>query len=362
MLSDDYKTAFLLGTAAKTFNIIFEEIDISNYNSLKIKNTVNLGYKSTHSPRFLAISPSKSKLFIFADSDYKGSEANGLDLLVFDRIKKKAIRSERSLIEDTFTMDFSQDGKTLITGSSSAFMTIELFLEYPNNEIFSLTQDNLINKISFPTDFTIMKMSDYGNYLYILRKEENQYNANEIFEIWDLKNSTNPTFFGKFDCGLHIKQMYFTKDETTVYLISSNFILILDLTDPSSPALKKQYTVPKQDPKLEYFTASADEKTGFLIRNQDQVGYVTYFDLSKDSETIEDLAKMPMKSGFYNSRLVLFDNDTTLMVLAKEITIFNISKLTLPILITTMPFGVNEPNSFLNSHFLTLSHDRMSLS
>ena len=64
MLSEDFKTAFLLGTSRNS-EIIFEEADISNLESLKVRNTVHLGFESIYSPRFLAISPSKSKPFFF---------------------------------------------------------------------------------------------------------------------------------------------------------------------------------------------------------------------------------------------------------------------------------------------------------
>jgi len=63
LLLEDKKTAFLLGNSVESDEIIFEEVEISDFASLKTKSTIKFAQKSINSPRFLAVSPSKSKFF-----------------------------------------------------------------------------------------------------------------------------------------------------------------------------------------------------------------------------------------------------------------------------------------------------------
>jgi len=108
-LHQDSERALLLGGSLDNLEIILEEIDISDPKSPVIIETHNIGYSSTYYPRILAVSPSKSKVFIFTDEDYEG-----YDLVVFDLIKKMTIKNQKNLINSIQTMTFSQDGKYLI--------------------------------------------------------------------------------------------------------------------------------------------------------------------------------------------------------------------------------------------------------
>ena len=351
MFSEDFRTAFLLGTDTKN-EIIFEEVDISSYHSLKILNTVPLGHQSTNSPRFLAISPSRSKFFIFAEpADFR------IDVLIFDRLKQTIRSNGKGLIEETFTMDFALDGKTLITGSNGQFMTIELFLDYPNRQIFSPSQDHFIDKISLPTFIQEFQMSADGQYLFILRLESSEdFNDNHIFEILDLKSPMKPTVLSSYDCLQEIRQMHLTKDKKTVYLLSETSISVLDIRNPSSISLKKTLKAgTSEDIKFKHFIASSDEKTGFLVMTveDDEFGFVSFLDLSKPSGVADGFVKLNMPSKSVLSRLVLKDEDKTLIVLNREMTIYNISNLLSPIHIATTPFGVNESEQYVRDHVLS---------
>ena len=91
LLSEDHRTAFLVGTGSKyPLDVTFHEVDISNYSSVSVLKTTSLGYKTTGSPYILATSPNKSKFFIFAEisSDFD-------NLLIFDRAKQTTIKNEK---------------------------------------------------------------------------------------------------------------------------------------------------------------------------------------------------------------------------------------------------------------------------
>ena len=344
LFDEDGQTVLLLGTSEDD-EIILEEADISSLDSFEVKNTFKLDDRSDYSPRFLAVSPSKSKLFIFAYSSLQGDAG----LFVFDRIKHTARRNEDNLIEQTFALDFGPDGKTVITASNNQFMTIELFLDYPNSKVFSPSQENLINNVSFPL-CDQMQMSADGQYLFALCKvQKNSYL--HVLTIWDVKNLSAP--IGLYNTQKFISQMRFINNYQTVYLLETDSIMMLDIAKRDEIKLKKSYKLQNRDRNLVYFIPSSDEKTGFIIRNLGEMGSVSFIDLSSDSDTIDVLLTLDLEFGVYNGRLILKDDDKTLILLGKKMVIYDISEISSPRQIAFLPFGVNEPDPDLSAHLLS---------
>jgi len=151
------KTVFLIGASVNQ-NVILEEMDISNYNEIKVAHrTYNLEYNSTFNARILAISPCRTKFFIFIDNDIQG-----FDLLIFDSFKNTAIPNKKNLINNTFSMNFLPDGKTLLTGSNEQFMVIALFLDYPNQKTFSQSLNDPIGNFSLASSCSKIHLSSDG--------------------------------------------------------------------------------------------------------------------------------------------------------------------------------------------------------
>jgi len=353
-LSEDGKTAFLLGTIDHA--IIFEEVDISDLNSLSTRNYLPLGHSSLHNPHVLAVSPNKAKVFIMATRGLRD-----VDLLIFDRVKQTTIKNEKSLIERTFALDFSPDGRTLITASKSQFLTIELFLDYPNSQIFSETLDNLISNFSLPGPCSKMQISNDGKYLFVLRNEDNSYkNYVPTFEIWDVKNPSEPMLLSSYTWDQSIKQMHISDNHETAYLLGSNSVLALDIRNQSSINVKKTYSSTDKNQIFRYFTTTSDDQTGFLVIHKQGLGYVTFFDLSESSpSTIEGSAMIGKPftithNGIsYDTKLILKDDKTLMLLNQGMFEIYDISNLDSPTQIASLPKDINESDPDLISPFLS---------
>jgi len=351
LLSEDEKTAFLLGTP-RNYEVIFEEVDISDYAYPSVRNTVKLEQKSINSPSFLAVSPNKSKLFILAYPDY-----SNVNLLVFDRVTQTTIKNGKTLIEDTFALDFSPDSRTLVTASNGQFMTIELLLNYPNSQIFSESLDNLRSQFSLGTTCAGMQLSNDGKYLFVLRLGVSYVS---IFEVWEVTNTSEPILLSSFNWGLSIKQMHLTKNQETAYLVGERSLLALDITNRSSLDVKKVYSTQGQEKQFWHFATSPDEKTGFLITQMGGFGNVTAFDLSESSPfIIEGSAMLDRQFKLYNSKLIVKDEKTLLICLQEALLIYNISNLDAPVQIASLTFSLNEPEP--ETSLAVLSPDKKTL-
>ena len=348
LLSEDSRTALLVGVTDYPYDVVFEEMDISDYNSISVLKTIKLGYQSFYSPYFLAVSPNKSKIFIYATFNSKND-----DVLVFDRVKQTTIKNGKSLVESPQAMNFSPDGKTLITASNGQFMTIELFLDYPNSRIFSESLDNFVSNFSLPTKCSKMQISHDGKYLFILRTLTEDYlSDDQIFEIWDIKSTNESRFISSYKWEEAIKQIYLTKDSETAYLIGDNSLLVLDIKDRSSINVKKTYNAFDNKQKFLHFTTSLDEKTGFLLSStyeEEKVGYLSSFDLSQTSlSTIQVSVKLDTEFKLPNSKLIVKDDKALIIILQGGFLMYDISNLDSPTQIASLPFGLNEqePDTF----------------
>jgi len=347
-LSKDSRRIFLLGTS-KNKEMILEEVEISNYEAPRIIQTFQLGEKSSFSPRILAVSPGETKFYIFIDDDNQG-----YDLAVFDIVKGRTIKNEKALIEDTHTMIFSEDGKTLITGSDNELMVIELFLDYPNSEIFGAWQ-NVISSFPLISIVEKMQLSRDGQFLFALSDDESDaYLDFSNFEIWDMHDNNGPRLLSKTHCQKYIQAMTFSNNDNTVILSGREKITVWDISNKSSPMIKQSHTL-KQN-FLVQFLLSSDEQTGFITRFYSGAVHLTSFslsDLSKDK--IEDLTIAEKTFTIETCQMILKDPHT-LIVFDKEITIYDISDPKLFVELASVPLRINEPTPNINS--MVLSADK----
>jgi len=352
--SKDSSKIFLLGTSEKK-EMVLEEVDISNQNFPSITESFNLGQSSSYSPRILTVSPGESKFYIFQDEDYKGFE-----LVVYDTQRRKTIKNEKVLIDKTQTMVFSEDGKTLITGSNNQFLLINLFLDYPNSEIFG-SSNHLLSSFSLGSSFRHMKLSEDGQILFTSRSDpsSNEWHRGSLFEIWDMQDMNSPKVLSKVVCDDQIYQMIFTDNSNTIYLVGHNLIMVLDISNKSSPIQKLSFKTDKKADNILRLIISSNGKVGYIARYPFDTGYLTSFDLSDLSQNkIEGLATLDKKLTTYNCRF-FFKDESTLILLDKEITIYDVSNPSAFVEIASIPFGANEPIPYINSH--VLSNDKKTL-
>ena len=163
---------------------------------------------------------------------------------------------------DTFVMNFSPDGRTLLAGSNSQFLAIELYLDYPNSRIFSETLENQISHFSLPSGCQNLQISNDGKYLFIVRKSKRRVSANDdspdsqedddpseyrVFEIWDVSNSSAPKAISSYESSQDISEVHFAPSYETAYMRGDNFITVLDIANKSSITEKKSLQCPKRD-------------------------------------------------------------------------------------------------------------------
>ena len=335
--------ALILGRSSESTEIILEEVDLSDPKSPAIIETYYLGYKNAY-PRILAVSPSKTKVYIFLDEE--SSEPN---LLIFDKIKKTAIKNQKRLIKKVQTMTFSSDGKTLLTGSNDQFMIIELFLDYPNKQIFSGTGLDVISNFS-PSGVVQMNLSPDGNTLCLLRyvPKEGGYFKASIFEIVDVSNINEPKILSSFENSTIFQRMDFSCNFNTAFLIQSEYTVVLEISNKSSPRIKTAYS---GENSFSGIVMSSDEKTGFVQRHLYYSDYLAPFHLddtsgSKSSSTFNNILVGR------NARFMLI-NDKTLLTLDNEILIYNVSDPKAPKVISSLPLVVNGLASDIRSHLLS---------
>jgi len=353
-LSKDSSKIFLLGTSEKR-EMVLEEVDISDYNSPSIKASFKLGQQSSLSPRILAVSPGESKFYIFQDEDYQGFE-----LVVYDSVKRKTIKNEKVLIDKIQTMVFSEDGKTLMTGSNNQFLIIDMFLDYPNSEIFG-SSNNVISTFSLEYKFSQTELSQDGQTLFTIRTdpENDQSPGGSIFEIWDMQAINTPKILSKVVCRSQVSHIRFLNNENAVYLFSQRAIMVLDISNKSSPIQKLSFKKDNKADEITEVVISSDEKVGYAGRYSESGVHLISFDVAELSKNkIEELARLDKKFTLYNYRVVLKD-ESTLIVLDQEITIYDVSNPKLFVEIASIPFGVNEPIPFINSY--ALSTDKKTL-
>jgi len=348
-LSKLTKKAFLLGKSEDE-QMILEEVDISNLKTPSSVKSYSLGPQDGYSANILATSPGETKFYIKLE-DY---------LFVFDTIKRKVIENEGTLIKDTYTMSFSAGGTIMITGSNDQFRIVELFLNFPNSEIFG-TSNNVISNFSSGTTSELMHVSSDSQTLFVTHQDDEAklYSVKYRFEIWNVKNKSSPQILSMIKYDHPIKQMRFTKNYETVYLVGLSDILVLDISDRSNPKMREDYKFETSEfGRIRWLEISSDERIGFTQRHLNQNVYISMINLSDLSKnTIEVLGDLD-KNFTINCRLILKDDDT-LIVLDEEISIFDVSNPRAPKEIALIPFAVNEPSPSV--HVYLLSPDKKTL-
>jgi len=362
-LSEDLKTMFLLGVSVND-EMILKEVDISDYKSPKITESFTLNYTaSLKKVNILAVSPGRSKFYIYVFDEFRG-----LDLVIFDSLKGTTTiaKDEKSLIEKTFTMAFSQDGRFLITGSNEQLMVLELFLDYPNSQIFSSGGHGVSSgrNFTFPDICEQIEMSPDGESLFLLFTVDNRLisaDATHIFEIWDAKTGK---VLSSFQCNQTVNFMHFTNKHKTVYLAGEVNLIILDISNRSSPIMKKSYASDNSNIGFSQIVTSQDEQIGIIVLSDWETAYVSFYNLSdrnKDDTSSLPAAFTSLNKKFkpYSCIVFLKDNDKTLVVVDKEITIYDISNLNSPEQMASLPLGVNEPDPQINGY--SVSPDNKTL-
>jgi len=357
LLSEDGKTIFLLGSDDMGW-LMIEEGDISNFNSLKVRNSFQSGYRNVNS-RFLTVSPSKSKFFI---CDNRGGAIHDIRLLVFDYIKQTITEIEKNFMGNTFAMNFSPDGRTLLAGSNNQLLVIELYLDYPNSQIFGGSSENQISNFSLSSACLDFQISDDGKYLFIVRKatqEVDDPSYYPVFEIWDVSNSNAPRAMSSYGCREGISQVHLAKNYNTAYLLGETFLTVLDISNKSSITEKKTYTTQKRYQMLYRIVTSSDGKTGFLFVSNNGQGVVTFLNFSQSTSSgIQGFATLHPELSYTLPNLILKD-DKTLIVLGQKIFIYDISNIHYPVEVASLPYGINEVIPEIDSY--TLSPDKQIL-
>jgi len=344
-LSEDSKVAYLLGTSGDK-EMILEEVDISDYHSPKSLQSYTINEGSIMSPRILAVSPGRTKFYISTDEYFLG-----IGMIVFDAVKKTATKNGKSFLSHTYMMVFSEDGRTLLTASNEQFLVVDMFLDYPNTQIFA-SSPHILSNIFLPYECSDFKVSPDEKLLFLMlmRFENEGDDSLSYFEIWDLSNVNTPTVLSSYNYGEGYFQMEFTHDYNTVYLAGQN-ITILDISNKSSPILIKQYE--NEDLKFTKLALLSNERTGFLLEAKQDLANIYFFDNS-------ELLPVPMNRSCrtFNCKMIL-KNDQTLLVLDKEITIYDVSNPRIPVEIASLPISISEPEIYVD--FYQISADQKTL-
>jgi len=193
-----------------------------------------------------------------------------------------------------------------------------------------------------------------GKTLYVVRKDDghitvNKYN--DIFEIWDLSGKT-PALLGTYMTDQQVNEVFLSKySPNIVYLVGRRKILSLDITNKSSPSLKRTYQLEIRARQLVQMEILPDGKTAIVINFDMSYASLTFFSLS-DTDYIGSLGTIDDNLVVYTTRMILKD-EQTLIVLDNKILIYNISDVKSPVKIATLSLGINEHDRYISSYVLS---------
>jgi hypothetical protein len=344
LLSDDSKTVYLLGNAADK-KLRLAEVDISDPKFPVLVNDYDTRLFITNSTGFLTVSPNKTKFYFYSDtgSRYK--------LLTFDTIRKETLQNENipSLVDNVYAMAFSHDAKTLIAGSKDQFVIIDLPKDYPNSQI--LESAFLFTSFDLASSYqNFMQMAPDGT-IFILRTVT-QAVSPRLYSVLDIYSGDQ--LLGSYEGDQSFIQVVITKDYNTVYLLARQTLYAIDVTDRVKPMRIKTYMMKDSNIVFSRFLLSEDGKTGFIAtREGDNSGdaKITVFQFT-DSSYIEGLATIDKIFAVSNVKMIRY-RTTGLIVIDKEISIYNVSNINAPVLIFSLPLGDHEIPPFVSSALLS---------
>jgi len=351
---------FLLGPDPTESNkqIYLKEYDFTDYKSPILRAWYPLKYTSTYSPRILAISPGGTEFYIFLDEGYQG-----ISLLVYDTARGVGFKNENSLIDNTYSMAFFPDGRTLVTGSNDQLMIIELITDYPNSQIFGSFGHQLT---SWNLDSTYQKMhlSSDKKTFFTLRAES----QNSFFEIWDLKDLKTPARLLSYKLDQVMNEMYFAKSYDQVFLLGEKNITVLDISKRSNAILEahykpNNYKEESGDLRFSQMLPMKDGKSGFVARRAASgpgMGEVSISILGFIGGAVYiDHYTFEKKCATFNCKMVLTEDEKTLFIIDQEINIYDVSNIDHPAPISSYPLGISEKAPYISSVVLSRDNARL---
>lgn len=350
-LVHDPKRILLLGTSSNQ-GLLIDEVDVSNYSSPSIIKSHQPGSPTAQAAHFHdAHSPGQTQYFIFA---WKPRQQIGL-LTFDDRTKLVTQNSETPIINTTYALQFIQDGKNLITLSNREFKVAEMFQNYPNRRIFG-SKPNKLGNFSLSKECLAMKLSPDGKILFLVT------GAPPSFEIWNVTDARSPYQLNSLPLPLNkpgdFKTFELSSNSSTAYIVHENQLTVLNISNPSSPSLIK--TIQQSKEKLVTVSALSDGLTGIATVTYMGGNFATAFNLSDPSSQFQRFWTLP-ECRFESCRVALKD-DHTLLVVDKEITIYDISNIqSSPVKVASLPIVINETKSTPLINSIRISSDRKIL-
>jgi len=317
--------AYIAGMAGKTLAI--NTLDISNPLETKILSSFTVETTKNMTPIIQATSPHETKLYIVQQEQ---------ELTVVDLISmSKEIHLDALVKSSLFSIRFSPSGQRIGVVYHQQVVFIELFTDYPNTKIFTPSNSS---DGSFVMDrrFESWAMSHDGNVLFA---SFNDYmGLKTSFEIWNITDKNRPNRIVSLDAtqfGLSLTAPFLSfkmsPDNKRAYLKwwtrETSKLIILDVSgDLTAPKKLKEYTVPLSL-NFEDFAFSKDEKILCIAPHSSSI---MLYDLHSPVQNIITLSyRSNLKSN--NFDLQFAKNDTVLLIITSNISLYNVSNLSNPL-------------------------------
>jgi len=351
-LSSDERTAYIAGTTEDDRTII-EKVDISNRKSA---SGISI-YEHNHiavdieemNPIILALSPDETNLYIYFDikQDFKYSTG----LLDLNLMTGKF--QDEGLVAQTSSIVFLPDKKHLLVGSESQLTVLELFLDYPNTEVFSLSNHSMSSfEIETPSE-TMVLSSDKK--IMVFASGRNSFALEGWMEIWNIPsgNSISSTRFDDPIISIKLSQ-----DNKKAYLMGNMKFHIYDISDLSSP--KEIGTIPNLENRyrgLIDFAVAGDDSTAYILlkRSESEEPIMKIVNLIGN----EIIGSLTFPETAYHHQLVLSHDNKRLFVIQENVQVFDVSNPSLLKEIISFPLVMDEAEKFIV--YSTLSVDEKLL-
>jgi len=320
VLSHDNKTAFGLGMVG-TEKIQIAKLDVSNPVS-PVKTQSFAQAQTSLRPAFI-ISLSQKDRYLFITADITESSSS---IVVFDWVDKRMLtNNDQSLLAMVRTVTTLPKENYLLASGSSKTMIIKFYKDFPNREIFSLT-DYPRWKIEMTEKYNTIDFTQDGNYLCVTSYGESS--SKSLFEIYDFQNKTSPDRLASFEIGFITLDTIISADGRRAGISGDQKILFLDISNIAVPSYYSEYEVGKYS-DLEDIAFWSDSNIVFLITHTYELnknaGELRVIDLSdaKSPSILYQLALAGVEDQSY--KMAFSQNKTLFFLVGPTLRIYNSS-------------------------------------
>jgi len=217
----------------------------------------------------------------------------------------------------------------VIVGQKEEISILELYLDYPNHCIFSLT-NSTIDSFMMKGRLESWAISAFdNNILFTTSHFLSRSRWWTSFQIWNISNKSSPKQIGSsFDIDGKTLGMKFTSDYRQVYLyIEDDTTPLMNIIDLSNLIRPKEIAKQLLNMNTIDFVLFSDGRSAYSLTKNFDIVDLMFLDYSDVANPNELLTHFPLR---VNALMLVTKDEKTLFVASEQLVIFDISDLKSP--------------------------------